>query len=75
MIDTTSKDYKFLKFLSNAALEYASVSRSRVAALVVYKNMPIALGRNSKKSHPAMLQFGRTCNHIFLHAEIAAIIM
>src|ERR1039458_8975861 len=74
MIDINSKDYKYLKFLSNVAAEQKSDERCRMAALIVYKNMPVAIGKNQRKSHPIQARYSMTHHHIWLHAEIAALI-
>lgn len=74
MMDIKSKDYKYLKFLSAYASEQKSEARCRLAALIVHKNMPISMGKNQMKSHPVQARFSMTHHHIFLHAEIAAII-
>jgi tRNA(Arg) A34 adenosine deaminase TadA len=68
------RNTKFIKFLATEAKDQEGASRCRVAALLVHKNIPVAIGRNSMKSHPIMTRFGRTEHHLFLHAEIEAII-
>ena len=68
------KHKKYLKFLANQAIDQEEVGRAKVAALIVYKNMPIALGKNSLKSHPIQAMFGRNSDAVYLHAEIDAII-
>lgn len=70
----TKKVQRYLRFLAQEAKEQAAASRCRLCAMIVYKNMPISLGKNQMKSHPAMLDFGRTEHHIYLHAEIDAIL-
>ena len=46
---------------------------AKVAAAVVRNNKIIAIGINSKKSHPLAARFGKNEQAIFLHAEVAAI--
>lgn len=70
----TKKIERYLKFLTQEAKEQPAASRCRLCAMIVYKNTPISLGRNQMKSHPAMLDFGRTHHHLYLHAEIDAIL-
>lgn len=74
MIDIQSKDFKYLKFLKGVATDNKTEARCRLAALLVHKNVPIALGKNQLKSHPLQAKFGMNEHSIYLHAEIDALI-
>ena len=69
-----NKTERYLRFLAQEAREHTGASRCRLCAMVVYKNTPISIGRNQMKSHPIMAEYGRTEHHIFLHAEIDALL-
>jgi len=73
-MENHNKIKRYLKFLAKEAIEQPGASRCRLCAMIVYKGMPISLGHNKMKSHPIMLEYGRTEHHIFLHAEVDALL-
>jgi len=73
MIDTQSKDFKYLSFLSSVAIENTTSARCKMSAMLVHKGVPVALGKNQLKSHPLQAKFSMNEHSIFLHAEIDAI--
>ncbi|MCA9496489.1 MAG: hypothetical protein KC589_06090 [Nanoarchaeota archaeon] len=42
-------------------------------SFIVYKNEIISIGYSTSKTHPFQKRFGKTPNHISLHAEVDAI--
>lgn len=74
MIDAGSKDFKYLHFLKGVASENRTEARCRLAAMLVHRNVPVALGTNKLKSHPLQAKFGMNEHSIYLHAEIDALI-
>lgn len=47
--------------------------RTRLAAMVLYKNKPISIGVNQLKTDPFALEFSKNDDAIFIHAEASAI--
>jgi len=72
----SKKDQYWLKHLFPIAKAVTPVGSSRVAAAIVQTNKgALAVGINSYKTHPLQKQFGRNKHSIYLHAEIAALVM
>lgn len=68
-----STDEDFLSFLRTMAEDVKPVAAARVAAAIVVRNEIIAIGTNSRKTHPFQARFGKNSKSIFWHAETAAI--
>lgn len=60
--------------LKDHALKNEPVRSSRHASAITYKKKVLAVGRNSYKTHPIMLTYGRNEESLYLHAEIDAIV-
>lgn len=69
----SKKHTQVLDLLAKIAEDVEPVNSSRLAAAIVYRNKVIAIGTNSRKSHPLQKKFGKTDDAIFLHAEVCAI--
>lgn len=65
-----TKNEKRWALLEKVAIAAEPVSRSRLAAMLVYKNDVIAVGYNKRKSHPLAKRFRKHDEAIYLHAEI-----
>ena len=59
--------------LTTISQDLAGVRRARIAAGIVYKGRLVAVGVNSKKSHPFQAKYSKNEHAIYLHAEVAAI--
>lgn len=64
-----------LSLLGMIAEEVVPVSNraARLAAMVLYRNRPIAIGTNSWKSHPLAKYYGTSTESNCIHAEVNAI--
>lgn len=70
----TCKDEMF-SLLATQARNIEPVGKSRHAAAIVHKKgIVVAFGKNSKRTHPLMLKYGRNQHSRFLHAEVDALI-
>ena len=67
------KNEKRWALLEKVAIAAEPVRRSRLAAMLVYKNDVIAVGYNKKKTHPLAQRFQKHEEAIYLHAEIDCI--
>lgn len=67
-------DERIFNILRSSAETAECVRSSRHACAITYKNKVLAIGRNSLKTHPIMLKFGRNPSSLFLHAEIDAMV-
>ena len=67
------KNEKRWALLEKVAIAADPVRRSRLAAMLVYKNDIIAVGYNKKKTHPLAQRFQKHEEAIYLHAEIDCI--
>lgn len=67
------KNEKRWALLEKVAIAAEPVSRSRLAAMLVYKNDVIAIGYNKKKTHPMARRFQKHQEAIYLHAEVDCI--
>lgn len=67
------KNEKRWNLLEKVAVAADPVRRSRLAAMLVYKNDVIAVGYNKKKSHPLAQRFQKHEEAIYLHAEVMAL--
>lgn len=65
---------KMTPSLISLASNIDPVRGGRHAAVVTYKNNPVAYGTNKLKSHPIQAKYATNPEAIFLHAEIDAII-
>lgn len=68
-----TKNEKRWALLEKVAIAAEPVSRSRLAAMLVYKNDVIAVGYNKRKSHPLAKRFRKHDQAIYLHAEVDCI--
>lgn len=59
--------------LEKVAIAAEPVRRSRLAAMLVYKNDVIAVGYNKMKTHPMARRFQKHEEAIYLHAEVDCI--
>lgn len=67
------KNEKRWALLEKVAIAAEPVRRSRLAAMLVYKNDVIAVGYNKKKTHPMAQRFQKHEEAIYLHAEVDCI--
>jgi tRNA(Arg) A34 adenosine deaminase TadA len=66
-------DLEYLDFLTREAAALETTGGARVAAVLVYRNKPVAMGYNHKKSNPFCAYFSKNDEAIFFHAETHAI--
>ena len=64
---------KYIDFCFNEAFNNEGAAKSKIAAIMIYKNRPIAIGYNSMKTHPLQAKFGKNPDAISIHAEIDCI--
>lgn len=64
---------KILDLLETVAIDVESVTRSRHAAAIVYKNTILSIGTNRNVTHPFQKRFATHEDAIWIHAEIDAI--
>ena len=69
-----AKQERIFTYLEAYAKLGVGIRSSRHGAAVVYKNRIVGLGRNSYKTHPIMIEWGRNKDSVYLHAEMAAIV-
>lgn len=67
------RDKKYMEFMAREATDLEGCAGARVAAILVYRDKPIAIGYNHKKSHPFIANFTKNDQAIFFHAETHAI--
>jgi len=70
---TEITNQKIFDALFSAAQDAETIQCSRHASAIVYKRQILAIGRNSRKSHPMQARFGGE-NKICLHSEIDGIV-
>ena len=66
-------DLEYLDFLTREAAALEGTGGARVAAILVYRNKPVAMGHNHKKSNPFCAYFSKNEESIYFHAETHAI--
>ena len=59
--------------LYTLALDTPPIGGQRVSACITYKHRIISVGTNIRKTDPFQKRFGKTSEHIYLHAEILAL--
>ncbi len=73
MFRSTTQNEKLFSTLFEAAKTADLIQGSQHASAIVYRKQIIAIGLNSRKSHPLQRQFGGP-EKIVLHSETAAIV-
>lgn len=69
MFNATPRDMRYINDALNRASSSERVAAARVSAIMVIKNRVIAVGTNSRKSHPFQATYGKNIEAIYLHAE------
>jgi len=64
---------KYIEFAANESFVHDGSLNSKIVAMLIYKNKPISIGYNSKKSHPLQARFRKNESAIYIHAEIDCI--
>ena len=68
-----SKHTKFLNLLENEVINFPKIFRVQLGAMLVYRNVPIAFGKNHIRTDPFQARYSSNKFCIHLHAEINAI--
>ena len=71
--DTSTKNDKLFSLLFDAAQTADLIQSSRHASAIIYKKQVLAVGVNSRKTHPLSCRFNGP-DKICLHSELHAII-
>jgi tRNA(Arg) A34 adenosine deaminase TadA len=64
---------KIMNTLEKIAEANDEFPSARLAAAIVKNNKIISIGINRRKTDPMQKRFGKTCDSIYLHAEVHAI--